>query len=235
VAEKKIKRKELLGEPDEFITASGRAVEFVRENPRLVVIGAALVAVCVVVGLAVYGHLQYKKELSHELFQNAYEGYKRATLSKDQPSTDQWKKLFNEFDVICRDYPSQLAGERALLYSGHVLYKMEDFKGALGRYTRMKSTNLVENGLGSLVLYHLAMTRLAMKDYEPAKELFERLTKDTRSPYRREAYASIGAIYEAQNKRKEAVQAYRQYLKMFPKAPDAAYVKARIAALSAQG
>ena len=120
----------------------------------------------------------------------------------------------------------------ALLYSAHVLYKMKDYKGALDRYSRMKATSLVENGLAGLVMYHLAMTRLAMTDYEAAKSLFDRLSKDPESPYRREACASIGAIYEAQDKKKEAVQAYRQYLKMFPQAPDAAYIRARMAALS---
>jgi len=33
-------------------------------------------------------------------------------------------------------------------------------------------------------------------------------------------------------KNKEAVQAYRQYLKMFPQAPDAPFVRTRIADLS---
>jgi hypothetical protein len=36
------------------------------------------------------------------------------------------------------------------------------------------------------------------------------------------------------HKNKEAVQAYRQYLKMFPEAPDAAFVKARIADLTGE-
>jgi outer membrane protein assembly factor BamD (BamD/ComL family) len=89
----------------------------------------------------------------------------------------------------------------------------------------------VASGLDSLVMYHLAMTRLAMKDYEPAKQLFDQLSKDIRSPYRREAFAAIAGIYEAMDKKKEAVQAYRQYLKMFPKAPDEAYIKARMATL----
>jgi outer membrane protein assembly factor BamD (BamD/ComL family) len=123
----------------------------------------------------------------------------------------------------------------ALLYSGHVLYQKKDFKGAIERYERMKGTNIVKNGLGSLVMYHMAMTRLAMNEYEAAKLLFDQLAKETSSPYRREACASIAAIYEAQGKKKEAVQAYRQYLKMFPKAPDAPYVRARMATLSGSG
>ena len=111
----------------------------------------------------------------------------------------------------------------------------KDYRGALDRYTRMKTTGLVEKGLGSLVLYHIAMTRQALKEYEGALSLFDQLSKDTNSPYRREAVASIAGIYEAMGKTKEAAQTYRQYLKMFPEAPDAPYIKARIADLSTSG
>ena len=76
---------------------------------------------------------------------------------------------------------------------------------------------------------------MALKDYEKAINLFEQLTRDINSPYRREAYSSIARIYEMMDKKKEAAQAYKQYLKVFPEAPDADFVKAKIAQLSAQG
>jgi tetratricopeptide (TPR) repeat protein len=81
-------------------------------------------------------------------------------------------------------------------------------------------------------MYHKAMTLIAMKRYEPAVLILDEFSKNNDSPYRREAYASIAQIYEAMGKNKEAVQTYKQYLKMFPTAPDAALVKARIARLS---
>ena len=105
------------------------------------------------------------------------------------------------------------------MYSAHVLYAKKDFKGALERYQKMKSTRLVEKGLGSMVLYHMAMTSLALNDFDKAVLFFDQLSKDTKSPYQRQALSSIADIYEAMGKNKEAVQAYRQYLKMFPQAP----------------
>jgi predicted negative regulator of RcsB-dependent stress response len=233
VAEKKISRKELLKEPDEFLTASSQAVEFARKNPRTVVIGCVVVVAVLVAGVAFYSHRQYRRTTSHELFMNAYRNYKTVVLSRNQASEKQLDELLREFNAILSEFPSEPAGERALLYTGHVLYMKKDYKGALDRYMRMKSTDLVENGLGGLVMYNVAMTRLALKEYEAAKNLFDQLSKDEDSPYRRDAGASIGAIYEAMGKKKEAAQAYRQYLKMFPKAPDAPYIRARMTALAA--
>jgi len=39
VAEKKISRKELLKEPDEFLTTTTKVIKYTRENPRQVTTG----------------------------------------------------------------------------------------------------------------------------------------------------------------------------------------------------
>jgi tetratricopeptide (TPR) repeat protein len=84
------------------------------------------------------------------------------------------------------------------------------------------------------MLYHIGKTYLAMNQYEQAVVIFDQLAKDSNSPYQREAYGAIARMYEMMNRKKEAVQAYRQYLKIFPEAPDAAFVKSRISDLSPQ-
>jgi predicted negative regulator of RcsB-dependent stress response len=235
LAEKKLTRKELLKEPDEFLTTTGEVFRFVRANPKTIVFGCLVVVAC---ALAVAGYFAYQKygnQTSHELFEKDYQEYQALEHSAQTPTDEQWDQLAAKFATLAKEYPSFPAGEMALLYEGHVLYKKKDFKGALDRYTRMQSTNLIKSGLGPLVLYHIAMTRMAMNDYEQAAVILEQLSQDTNSPYRREAYVAVARIYESMGKNKEAVQAYRQYLKMFPEAPDASFVKARIAELSVQG
>ena len=234
MAEKRVTRKELLKAPDEFISTTGQVFQFVRERPRLVGIASVVALVCV---LALAGFFAYKKQQqtkSHELFERAAGEYEALTRGPTPPTSEQLDKLFAEFDSISKNHPSSTSGEMALLYSGHVLYSKKDYQGALARYTQFQSTSLSKSGLEPLVMYHIATTRFALKEYEEAKRLFEDLAKDTNSPYRREAYASVARIYEAMKKNKEAVQAYRQYLKMFPEAPDAAFVKARIADLTGE-
>lgn len=232
---KKISRKELLHEPDEFITTSTRVIEYARNNPKKIGFVVGLVVLAVVVVVAGYAYHTYKLKTSHEMFMQAYRNYVRAVRSDDPIPDEKLNSLFKEFDQIAKDFGSFVSGEKALLYTGHVLYMKKDYKGALERYERMKSTNLVKRGLGDLIMYNIAMTHIALGNYEEAKTLFEQLSKDPDSPYRREAYSSIASIYETMGKNKEAIQAYRQYLKMFPQAPDAAYVKSRISALAPQG
>lgn len=235
MAEKKVTRKELLKEPDEFITLSSRALNFARENPRTITAACIVVVAAVVVAAVLYGYQQRMKTLSHEQFQKVYREYRQALDGKDPVKKEKLDELFKKFDTIVQEFPHQVAGESALLYSAHVLYQTGDYKGAMDRYTRMQSTSFMKKGLGGLILYHAAMTRLALKEYEEAKTMFDTLSKDGNSPYRREAFVAIASIYEAMGKNKEAVQAYRQYLKMFPQAPDAAFVRSRIADLSTAG
>jgi predicted negative regulator of RcsB-dependent stress response len=234
LAAKKITRKELLKEPDEFITTSAHIIEYTRQNPKKVLM-ISVIVICVI--LAVVGFYTYQRQAklaSHDLFEKALMDYQTLEMSRKAPTVEQLDKLLEQFEIIAKEYPSFTAGEMALLYSGHVLYRKGDFAAALDRYTKMQTTSIVKEGLGPLILYHTAMTRFALKDYDQAILIFDRISKDTNSPYRREAHAAIARIYEASGKNKEAVQAYRQYLKMFPEAPDAAFVKSRIAELSAQ-
>jgi outer membrane protein assembly factor BamD (BamD/ComL family) len=235
VVEKRISRKELVKEPDEFISTTGVVITYVREHPNR---ATAAVAVFLALAVAVAGYFWYQNRqvmTSHMLFEKAVQAYEITVHSGESPDAEKLDRLFSVFDQMANDFPTTPYGEEALLYTGHILYLKKDYQGALDRYSRMRSSNLVKKGLGPMVLYHIANTRLAMKDYDQAVALFSELTKDTNSPYKREAYASVARIYELMNKNKEALQAFRQYLKLFPEAPDAQYVRARIAELSAEG
>lgn len=234
MAEKKVTRKELLKEPDEFLTLTGKSILYFRQHPRQVMVASLVFVVCGVAALGLYSYHNYQEKQSHDVFQKAVLDYYSLVQPDASLSADKLDYLLNAFEQVAKRYPSLPAGEQALLYSGHVLFQKQDYKGALERYNSMQSTSLVKKGLAPLVLYHIGRTRLAMEDYEQAILIFDQLSKDTNSPYRREAYASIARIYELMNKNKEAVQTYRQYLKIFPEAPDAAFVKARIAELLAQ-
>jgi predicted negative regulator of RcsB-dependent stress response len=234
LAAKKITRKELLKEPDEFITTSAQMIEYTRQNPKQVLIITVIVICVILAAVGFYTYQRQAKLASHDLFEKALTDYHTLGMSRKAPTDEQLGKLLEEFETIVKQYPSYAAGEMALLYTGHVLYKKGDFTGALDRYMKMQTASLAKAGLAPLILYHIAMTRFALKDYDQAIVMFDQLSKDTNSPYRREAHAAIARIYEASGKNKEAVQAYRQYLKMFPEAPDAAFVKSRIAELSAQ-
>ena len=234
MAEKKITRKELLKEPDEFLTFSGQAILYIRENPRHALAVVILVVACLVAGVAYHTYRTHRETRSHELFLQASQDYEDAINATEPVPPEKLDKLLTRFDDIANNYGSLPSGEMALLYSGHVLALRKDYRGALKRYQQVEATQLAREGLRELFWYHIARTRMALKEYDQAADLFEKLSKDTDSPYRREAYVAIARIYELTDKTKEAVQAYRQYLKVFPEAPDAAYVKARIAELSVQ-
>ncbi|MFH0958642.1 MAG: tetratricopeptide repeat protein [Pseudomonadota bacterium] len=235
MAEKKPKRKELLNEPDEFITWSAIAVEYARNNYRSMVMGACAV---VVVGLLLLGYFAYRNHrqtTSHEILESALREYSAISGLPDDKITDQQDRVFDSLDKISKDYGDLPSGEIALLYSAHMLYSKGDFQGALDRYKKFQSSGIAMQSLGPLALYNIAQSYMALRDFEKAMASFDQLSKDVNSPYRREAYSSIARIYEMMNKKKEAAQAYKQYLKVFPEAPDADFVKTKISQLLAQG
>jgi tetratricopeptide (TPR) repeat protein len=234
LAEKKISRKELLNEPDEFITLSGKTIQYVRSHPRQATTAVAVVVLILLIGLGIHYYNNYRENKSHELLQRAIYAYEAVARSDTGTMPAQLDQIQADFDHVASQYPSLSAGQQALLYSGHVLFRKKEYAGALEKYKRMQSTQLAGEGLSSLMLYHIGKTYLAMNQYEQAVVIFDQLAKDSNSPYQREAYGAIARMYEMMNRKKEAVQAYRQYLKIFPEAPDAAFVKSRISDLSPQ-
>lgn len=235
LAERKITRKELLKEPDDFLTTTGTAIRYARENPRVVIAACVALVVCLVAALGLYGYHRQQLALSFDELDKAVRAYDATEPTAGPAAKEKLAAVLAQFERIAKEYGSFPPGEIAVLYSGHVLYRMEDYKAALNRYERMQSTKMVKAGLGQLITYHVAMTRLALKDYDQARALFTQLSAETDSPYRREAAVVIARIYELTGQHKEAAQAYRQYLKMFPEAPDAAFIRARLAELSPQG
>jgi predicted negative regulator of RcsB-dependent stress response len=235
VAEKKPKRKELLKEPDEFITWSAIAIEFARSNYRSVVIGIAILALVGLLTLGYFAYRSHRQDTSHEMLELALRNYSNTSNLTDEKTVVDQDRVLDSLNKISQDYGDLPTGEIALLYSAHILYNKGDFKEALERYNRFQSSGLAGKALGPLALYNIAQSYMALKDFEKAMNSFEQLSKDVNSPYRREAYSSIARIYEMMDKKKEAAQAYKQYLKVFPESPDADFVKTKISQLLSQG
>lgn len=235
LAEKKVSRKELLKEPDEFLTTTGMIIRYAWENPRKVIAVSVSFVVCLLAALGFYMYHQQQLARSFSELDQAIRSYDSVQSETSPTTKEKLTTLLVQFEKIASEYQSFPAGELALLYAGHVRYHMDDYKGALEYYERAHNTKLVRGGLGQLVTYHLAMTRLALKDYDQARILFTQLSAESESPYRREAAVALARIYEVTGQYKEATQAYKQYLKMFPEAPDAPFIRARLAELANQG
>ncbi len=233
MAEKKLSRKELLNEPDEFISTTSQVIKYAKDNPNAVISMVVIAVLVMVVGLGYYAYQTRKQASGHEKFQMASRNYEKELASTTKPAKESLDRLFAEFDLISKEYGGFISGDLALLYSGHVMYAAGNFDQALDRYTKSLDTRLAKHGFAPLIQYNVAQTLYSLKNYDKAITLFEQFSRDTTSPYRRESHVSIARIYESIGKNKEAVQAYRQYLKIFPEAPDADFVKARIAQLSA--
>ncbi len=231
MAEKKLSRKELLNEPDEFISTTSQVIKFTKENPNILVSLVIVLILALVIGMGYYTYQSRKEARGHEFFQIAVRNFEKEAASANQPAKETLEKLLAEFDLIAKDYSGYVSGDLAILYSGHVLYKGAMYDKALDKYSKALSTSLAKHGFGPLVQYNIAQTLFALNNYDKAITLFEQFARDTTSPYRREAHVRIARIYEAMGKNKEAAQAYKQYLKIFPEAPDVDFVRARIAQL----
>ena len=61
MARKKISRKQLLNEPDEFITTTGRIIRFLQDNRRQVVLYGIIVLAVLAAGFLGYSYLRWEE------------------------------------------------------------------------------------------------------------------------------------------------------------------------------
>ena len=91
MAKKKITRKALLKEPDEFLTFSNRAAIYISEHTQQLKYLGTGVAVCVLLYLAVTSYLGYVDRKGQEAYSRAYEAMSKSWGMNPEPKTrDRW-------------------------------------------------------------------------------------------------------------------------------------------------
>ncbi len=85
MAEKKISRKELLKEPDEFLTTTAKVIKYTRENPRQVTSGVIIAVVCLAGALGFLGLRKHQEAMSLQLFDQAFRQYHELSIFAGAP------------------------------------------------------------------------------------------------------------------------------------------------------
>ena len=110
MAEKKVTRKELLKEPDEFLTLTGKSILYFKQNPRQVTLAAVILVVCGAVAFGFYSYNTYQEKQSHEMFQKTLVEYYAVVQPEAAASSD--KLDFNSVNSVhFRQRPSSVGSQ----------------------------------------------------------------------------------------------------------------------------
>lgn len=218
-ATKRLRRKDLR-EPDEFMTLTGRAIDWSRDNVRVVVgVAGALGVLLVIAGIWGWVH-QSREARSAREFYAAQELFKRG----------QWAPAEKGFDELADSLPGTSYGRLARLYAGRSALRDGRAAEAIVSLREFLSQPIDDPAVEQLAHMNLGIALASQSELDAARE---QLTKaqDMDGPARGEATLALARVEEEAGRKDEALQLYQKYLNDDPEAVARDLARARIIAL----
>lgn len=211
---KRISRKKLLKEPDEFLTFSARAIRFVADNQRPVLgilIGVVVVALAFA-GFRYFSSLSERK--AYAMFEQGRMHY-MAENSQDKKTPAQ-EKAAEQFEKVIKKYPSTDAARFSLLIYADMSYQNGDYQRAIELYQKALGAFSGEGSIQKLIWNGLAYAYEAQKDYKSAAEYFQRITETQDEFIKADACYNLGRIMDTMNHQEKALEAYNKVVQAHP-------------------
>jgi tetratricopeptide (TPR) repeat protein len=211
---KRITRKQLLKEPDEFLTVSAKTIQFVANNRNLVL--GAVIGV-VVAALAVAG-LQYYSQASerraYDLYEQGRMRYLAEILGRTPPES--LDETSHPFRRVLWKYPSTNAAPLTRMAYANLSYHRGDYRRAIELYQKATHAFQKDGAVLKLIWNGLAYAYEAEENFESAAKHYQKIT-DTQDEFMKgDAYYNFARMMEAMNDQNKAIEAYKKVVKAYP-------------------
>lgn len=213
MARQRITRKELLRQPDQFITRSARIIEWVEANATSILygVGAAVLAVVLVGGWVLWrANLHSRAEV---LLYEAVNVGGSVAGSEDRVQSNQ---MVDALQALVREYDHTPAAAQAYWYLGRLYFARADYVAALEAYQQARSrlSGDSRSALMSVLLsLNLAYAEEAKGACDLALQNFGSVLQASAATWLRgEAYLGIGRCHEQSDSPAKAADIYSQAL-----------------------
>ena len=211
---KRITRKQLLKEPDEFLTVSAKTIQFMANNRKLVlgVVMGVVVAVITIVGLRYYSQVSERK--AYALYEQGRKHYLVEILGNTSPLT--LDETAEPFERVLMKYNSTNAASLSLMAYANLSYHRGDYERAIGLYQRATSAFRKDGAVLKLIWNGLAYAYEAEDNFESAAEHYQKITDSQDEFMKGDAYYNFARMMEAMNDQEKAIETYEEVVKAYP-------------------
>jgi len=220
MAAKKVTRKQLLKEPDEFITFSARLFQFAVKFKFQILAGIGVgCAVLVLVSGFVY-FSKKSDEKAFSLMQQGIQKYK--TLSQTIGPAKAYQEVNTDFEFILKKYSSKEGGKLARLSFADICYRAGEYDKAISLYRQSLKDIGNHQPMKYLVLSGLAYSYAAKQEYKEAAIFFETIASEPDSIMKDEALFNLGRIYSTLGNPEKSKASYEKIVSAYP---DSIYIE----------
>jgi tetratricopeptide (TPR) repeat protein len=218
----RITRKELLKEPDQFLSSTDKAMLFFRQN-RFFVIGGIIVVM--LFGLSFLGYQNYQKSRIMK-FESLY--FKMEKIVEE--SKEKGKKLQEQLIKIRDQIDEGPHKNRASLFLADIYFQNEDYDKAKSIYQEVRSKS---RGLNhEMAAINLAYTYEAMGDLKKAIDLYKLAINSNSNFPLFQVYWSLARCHENNNDTSNALLILREMQIKFAGSAELKNIDSRIKELS---
>jgi tetratricopeptide (TPR) repeat protein len=225
MAKKRVTRKQLLKEPDEFITLSGRILQWSRQHTKQLVTSGIVLFVLIA---AVSAFSYYDK--SQEKTAAALLGEGLAKMRQQVSGENRMQALSAaepEIQRLVDEYGGQPAGRLGRIVLGHIHLSQKESQEALVQYHKALEdyrddpslTNVIYNGLS-------AASELKGED-QAAIGYSEKIVAGNSSVLKDVALYRLARLYQKTGETEKSAKAFEQLYTDFPESTYAAIAKER--------
>lgn len=203
-------RKELLKEPDEFMTITGKLIEFAVEHKnQLTYALGIIVALALIISGYRFFSIRSENKAAALLDQSLA---KYVELQNDQKPVEAYDQVSADFQLILDKYGDKKSGKIARLTYANICYKAGKYEQAIELYKQ--SLNDFENHptIHNQVISSLGYAYEQIKDYATAVSYFEKLTSAPEPDLQGEALFRLGWLYDKLGQSEKSRDAYNKIL-----------------------
>lgn len=228
MAEKKISRKKLLKEPDEFITTTGKVIRFARENRRQITIYGVIAAAVIAAGMLAYSYFWWQEGKALEIQQQGLQMYQEANSQSGniEKEKENFKKALGKFKEAWEVYPRGNTGQISKIYIGNCQYGAQEYDAAIQAYSLC-----LEGSFRHIAAQSIGYCYESKGDYAKALENFQKNAEGDSNPYQEEGLLGVARCYEALNQKPKALETYEKILSKKPKSKMAEFIQWRVSEL----
>jgi predicted negative regulator of RcsB-dependent stress response len=203
-------RKKELNEPDEFISLSGRFLQFVLENKVQMISGAGVLFALVIIFIGFhYNSLQNENKASALL---ASTMIKYQSLVKDMGPAKAFEDIKNDFNAIQEKYSRTVAGEFAQVNMANIYYDSGDYENAAAQYEKALKIFQDDPTFKNIILNGLGCSYEALNKNDLAIKYFEMIVLGPSNIMKGEALFNLGRIYALMEENTKSIDSFKQLI-----------------------
>ena len=225
---KKVSRKKLLKEPDEFISTTAKTIQFVRDHRRQITLYGIIALAAVVAGLGGYSYLLWQEGKAQAIQQQAFELYQEAFLKGSNPEGEKegYRKAIEKFKEALAVSSRGNVFQISSVYIGHCHFALKEYDQAIAAYS-----GRYEGPFRAMALDGLGHCYESKGEFAKALENYQKNMEEDRNPLQGEGLLGAARCYEALKQNQKALEVYQKALAKNPKSRMAEFIQRKISEL----